>query len=457
MNKKLTMEIPLEERVLRREDIIEVIRYVLKAKRGDGQVDDIDHLGNRRVRSVGELLENQFRIGLARMERAVRERMSIQEIETLMPHDLMNAKPVMAAMKEFFGSSQLSQFMDQTNPLAEMTHKRRLSALGPGGLTRERAGFEVRDVHPTHYGRICPIETPEGPNIGLIVSLSTYARVNDYGFIETPYREVKDGRVTDEIEYPDGRRRGAELLSPRPTRRVDGRGRFVWSGSPPAWAANSNWSRRKMEYMDVSPKQMVGSRRRSFRSLRTTTRTGRSWAPTCSARRCRCSGPRRPWSAPVWSAWPPGTRAPSFRQARRHRGVGRLHPDQLRADPKENAKGRERSIDTYQLIKFQRSNQNTCMNQKPIVRNGRQGEKRTGDRRRAGHRPGRTGAGQNVLVAFMPWSGYNYEDAIIISEKLVKEDATPRSISRSSRSRPETPNSARKRSPATSRTWARRR
>ncbi|MDC4223399.1 MAG: hypothetical protein MPW15_03955 [Candidatus Manganitrophus sp.] len=201
LNKKLNLDLPLDKRTLTAPDIVEVIRYLVDLKNGKGEIDDIDHLGNRRVRSVGELMENQYRIGLVRMERAIKERMSLLDIETVMPHDLINAKPVAAAIKEFFGSSQLSQFMDQTNPLSEITHKRRLSALGPGGLTRERAGFEVRDVHPTHYGRICPIETPEGPNIGLINSLATYARVNEYGFIETPYRKVNDGRVTDEIDY----------------------------------------------------------------------------------------------------------------------------------------------------------------------------------------------------------------------------------------------------------------
>jgi len=201
LNHKLRLHAPLDQGTLRREDILEVVRYLIELKNGNGSIDDIDHLGNRRVRAVGELVENQYRIGLVRMERAIKERMSLQDIETLMPQELINYKPVSAVVKEFFGSSQLSQFMDQTNPLSEITHKRRLSALGPGGLTRERAGFEVRDVHPTHYGRVCPIETPEGPNIGLIASLSTYARVNQFGFVETPYREVENGRVTDRIRY----------------------------------------------------------------------------------------------------------------------------------------------------------------------------------------------------------------------------------------------------------------
>ena len=245
LNHKLSLDASQDLGTLTREDVQEVIRYLINLKNGIGQVDDIDHLGNRRVRAVGELLENQYRIGLVRMERAIKERMSLQEIETLMPHDLINSKPVSAVVKEFFGSSQLSQFMDQTNPLSEITHKRRLSALGPGGLTRERAGFEVRDVHPTHYGRICPIETPEGPNIGLIASLSTYARVNDYGFIETPYRVVKKGRVTNEIVYLSALEEEDKAIAQ--ANADDRQGRAVrrrrWSAR--ARAANSSSCRRR--------------------------------------------------------------------------------------------------------------------------------------------------------------------------------------------------------------------
>ena len=258
VNSKLGIDESPRTRVLRPRDIVEAIRYLILLKHGDGTVDDIDHLGNRRIRSVGELLEEQFRIGLARMERAVRERMSTQEVETLMPHDLINPKPVSAALKEFFGSSQLSQFMDQTNPLAELTHKRRLSALGPGGLSRERAGFEVRDVHPTHYGRMCPIETPEGPNVGLIASLSTYARVNDLGFIETPYRKVVNGRATDEIEYLTADREEKFVIA-QANVDLDKDGRFVAEMVSARSGGNFRLvPAKEVEYMDVSPKQLVG-------------------------------------------------------------------------------------------------------------------------------------------------------------------------------------------------------
>ncbi|WDT81135.1 MAG: hypothetical protein MPW14_05095 [Candidatus Manganitrophus sp.] len=257
LNKKLNLDLPLERRTLTAPDIVEVIRYLVNLKTGKGEIDDIDHLGNRRVRSVGELIENQFRIGLVRMERAIKERMSLLDLETVMPHDLINAKPVVAVIKEFFGSCQLSQFMDQTNPLSEITHKRRLSALGPGGLTRERAGFEVRDVHPTHYGRVCPIETPEGPNIGLINSLATYARVNEYGFIETPYRKVKSGRVTDEIDY-------ISAIEERQVRHRPGQRRARRQGQLTADSISARHAGEfvmvppeRVEYMDVSPKQIV--------------------------------------------------------------------------------------------------------------------------------------------------------------------------------------------------------
>ncbi|RMD59750.1 MAG: DNA-directed RNA polymerase subunit beta, partial [Nitrospirae bacterium] len=257
LNKRLGIDIPMDVRVLTEKDIVEIIRYLLLIKSGKGTVDDIDHLGNRRVRAVGELLENQFRIGLVRMERAVREKMTIGEVETAMPHDLINAKPVMAAVKEFFGSNQLSQFMDQTNPLSEITHKRRLSALGAGGLTRERAGFEVRDVHPTHYGRICPIETPEGPNIGLITSLASYARVNDYGFIETPYRKVVDGKVTNEIEYLSAID-GEQYYIAQSTTPVDEEGNLIGDAISVRIGGDFRMvSAKEVQYMDVSPKQIV--------------------------------------------------------------------------------------------------------------------------------------------------------------------------------------------------------
>ena len=240
LNHKLKINVPLEQGTLRREDILEVVRYLVELKNGNGQVDDIDHLGNRRVRAVGELVENQFRIGLVRMERAIKERMSLQDIETLMPQELVNYKPAAAVIKEFFGSSQLSQFMDQTNPLSEIAHKRRLSALGPGGLTRERAGFEVRDVHPTHYGRVCPIETPEGPNIGLIAALSTYARVNEFGFIETPYRVVENGRVTDRIVYLSALDEEDKVIA-QANAALDAHGRYSSDWFRPGSAVSSPW------------------------------------------------------------------------------------------------------------------------------------------------------------------------------------------------------------------------
>jgi len=257
LNKKLGLNFPLDKRTLTAEDILEVVRYLIDLKSGKGEIDDIDHLGNRRVRSVGELLENQFRVGLVRMERTIKERMNLLDMENVLPHDLINAKPVTAIIKEFFGSSQLSQFMDQTNPLAEITHKRRLSALGPGGLTRERAGFEVRDVHPSHYGRICPIETPEGPNIGLITSLATYARVNEFGFIEAPYRKVKNGRVTDEIVYLSAID-GDKYVIAQANTKADSHGKIT-ADSVSARSSGEfvMVAPDKVEFMDVSPKQIV--------------------------------------------------------------------------------------------------------------------------------------------------------------------------------------------------------
>ncbi len=298
LNYKFGIEEPLDNSVLTKQDVLEVVRFLIDLKNGkpNRDVDDIDHLGNRRVRAVGELLENQYRIGLVRMERAIKERMSLQEIETLMPHDLINAKPVTAVIKEFFGSSQLSQFMDQTNPLSEVTHKRRLSALGPGGLTRERAGFEVRDVHSTHYGRICPIETPEGPNIGLIASLSTYARVNEYGFVETPYRKVEKGRVTDEVSFYSALEEEKHTIAQAnaPVDKQRQLPRRTRSRLPARRASTSTRSRTRSTSWTSRRTSSSRWRRRSSRSSRTTTRTARSWARTCSARRCRCSAPRRP-------------------------------------------------------------------------------------------------------------------------------------------------------------------
>jgi DNA-directed RNA polymerase subunit beta len=459
---------PLDRRTLDEGDFISTIRYLLKLRKGVGAVDDIDHLGNRRVRAVGELLENQFRIGLVRMERAIKEKMSVyQEMSTAMPHDLVNAKPVMAAIREFFGSSQLSQFMDQTNPLSEITHKRRLSALGPGGLSRERAGFEVRDVHPTHYGRICPIETPEGPNIGLISSLSCFARINDYGFIESPYRRVRDGSVVDEIRilnpgdtphkvgeiltkqvaeaanaklspeqqqaeteaycdylsaweedkytiaqaniplHPDGRI-NAELVNARQA------GNFVLKNV------------HEIEYMDVSPKQLVSVAASLIPFLEND-----------DANRALMGSNMQRQAVPLLRADSPvvgtGMEAVTARDSgavvlcKRSGIVDSVDSERIivRVDGGNVAEGqmsREVGADIYPLTKFKRSNQNTCINQKPIVYMGQRVVK--GDVLADGPctDKGELALGRNVLVAFMPWRGYNFEDAIVISEKMVKED-----------------------------------
>ena len=426
MNKKLGMEIPLEERVLRKEDISEVIRYLLRVKRGDGQVDDIDHLGNRRVRAAGELLEDQFRIGLARMERAVRERMSTQELETLMPHDLVNAKPVTAALKEFFGSSQLSQFMDQTNPLAELTHKRRLSALGPGGLSRERAGFEVRDVHPTHYGRMCPIETPEGPNVGLIASLSTYARVNDFGFIETPYRKVRDGRVTDEIEYLTADEEEPHTIA-QANAELDGRNRFVTERVQARVAGNSVMvTPDTIEYMDVSPKQLVGI----STSLIPFLEHDDANRALMGANMQRQAVPLLRPTAPVVGTGMEFVAAKDSGAvvvAKRGGVVEAVSSNRIivRGDPKEprsDGQGNGSGVDIYTLLKFRRSNQNTCINQRPIVAKGQRVVRGQVIADGPATQEGELALGQNVLVAFMPWGGYNFEDAILISERLTKDD-----------------------------------
>ncbi|MDR7401412.1 MAG: DNA-directed RNA polymerase subunit beta [Armatimonadota bacterium] len=399
-----------------RDDIVEVVRYLLRLHRGEegARVDDIDHLGNRRVRSVGELLQNQFRIGMLRMERVIRERMTIQETGQITPQVLINIRPVVAAIKEFFGSSQLSQFMDQTNPLAELTHKRRLSALGPGGLSRERAGFEVRDVHPSHYGRMCPIETPEGPNIGLISSLATYARVNDLGFIETPYREVRDGVVTRRIRYLTADEEDQYVIA-QANARVDERSRL----SEPRVSARHGHEialvpPEQVDFMDVSPKQTVSVATALIPFLEHD-----------DANRALMGSNMQRQAVPLLRSEAPlvGT-GMEYRAAvdsgavvvaRRDGVVESVSGDEIvvRTD---------RGRDVYRLIKFQRSNQGTCINQIPIVR--------TGDTVRAGDviadgpctDQGELALGRNVLVAFMPWEGYNYEDAIVISERLVRED-----------------------------------
>ncbi|OGB96568.1 MAG: DNA-directed RNA polymerase subunit beta [candidate division NC10 bacterium RIFCSPLOWO2_12_FULL_66_18] len=426
MNKKLGLEVPLEERVLRKEDVVEVIRYLLKAKRGEGQVDDIDHLGNRRVRAAGELLEDQFRIGLARMERAVRERMSTQELETLMPHDLVNAKPVTASLKEFFGSSQLSQFMDQTNPLAELTHKRRLSALGPGGLSRERAGFEVRDVHPTHYGRMCPIETPEGPNVGLIASLSTYARVNDFGFIETPYRKVRDGRVTDEIVYLTADDEEKHTIA-QANAELDARNRFLSDRVSARVGGNFVMvSPDQIEHMDVSPKQLVGISTSLIPFLEHDDANRALMGANMQRQAVPLLRPTAPLvgtgmefvAAKDSGAVVVARRGGVVEAVSADRIIVHADPKEARSDGQDNGSG----VDIYTLLKFKRSNQNTCITQKPIVSKGDTVVKGQVIADGPATEAGELALGQNVLVAFMPWGGYNFEDAILISERLVKDD-----------------------------------
>ncbi len=424
LNKKLGLDLPLDQRTLTAQDIVEVIRYLVNLKMGKGEIDDIDHLGNRRVRSVGELLENQFRLGLVRMERSIKERMNLLDMETVLPHDLINAKPVVAAIKEFFSSSQLSQFMDQTNPLAEITHKRRLSALGPGGLTRERAGFEVRDVHPSHYSRICPIETPEGPNIGLITSLATYARINQFGFIEAPYRKVVKGRVTDTIEFLSAIE-GDKYVIAQANSKVDGSGRLVSETISARYGGDFiTASPDKVEYMDVSPKQVVS--------------VATALVPFLEhddANRALMGSNMQRQAVPLITSEAPlvgtGMEAVVARdsgyvvQARRAGVVESVDATRIvvRADSKEGRRRNDAGLDVYELIKFQRSNQNTCITQTPVVRIGQPVKKGQvlADGPAIDH--GELALGKNVLVAFMPWGGFNFEDAILLSEKLVREDA----------------------------------
>jgi len=463
-NLKLDASKDLDDRLLDDEDFVGVVRYLLSIPDDPRKVDDIDHLGNRRVRSVGELLENQFRIGLVRMERAVREKMSVhQEIETAMPHDLINAKPVMAAVREFFGSSQLSQFMDQTNPLSEITHKRRLSALGPGGLSRERAGFEVRDVHPTHYGRICPIETPEGPNIGLISSLSCYARINEFGFIESPYRKVEDGKVMshalitakgstkfkpdDVVLLDEVEKANAKISAPKRPATYEALPFFlsaieedravIAQANAPIDPKNGKFERERVtarvggefkltpveevDYIDVSPKQVVSVAASLIPFLEND-----------DANRALMGSNMQRQAVPLYKPEAPlvGT-GMEFVTARdsgavvvckRSGVVDSVDSERIivRAD---DAGGEDRDADIYRLIKFKRSNQNTCINQKPLVIEG--------DKVEAGQvladgpatDKGELALGRNVLVAFMPWRGYNFEDAILVSERLVKNDS----------------------------------
>jgi len=422
LNHKLKIDVPLEQGTLRREDILEVVRYLMELKNGNGQVDDIDHLGNLRVRAVGELVENQFRIGLVRMERAIKERMSLQDIETLMPQELVNYKPASAVIKEFFGSSQLSQFMDQTNPLSEIAHKRRLSALGPGGLTRERAGFEVRDVHPTHYGRVCPIETPEGPNIGLIAALSTYARVNEYGFIETPYREVENNRVSDRIVYLSALDEEDKVIA-QANAQLDSHGRFTADLVSARVGGESTVIRAEdVQYMDVSPNQLVSV----AASLIPFLENDDANRALMGSNMQRQAVPLLKPDAPLVGTGLEGTvgRDSGVTVIGKRDGVVESVDAErivVRAD-KQTKDLRDAGVDIYNLIKYQRSNQNTCINQRPIVVKGER--VKTGDVLADGPSTdmGELALGRNVLVAFMPWGGYNFEDSILISERVVKED-----------------------------------
>ena len=421
LNHKLQLDASLDLGTLRKEDILEVVRYLFELKNGNGVVDDIDHLGNRRVRAVGELVENQFRIGLVRMERAVKERMSLQDVETLMPQELVNYKPVSAALKEFFGSSQLSQFMDQTNPLSEVTHKRRLSALGPGGLTRERAGFEVRDVHPTHYGRVCPIETPEGPNIGLISSLSTYARVNEFGFIETPYREVENGRVTQRVRYLSALEEETQTIA-QANAPVDQDGRFVRDLVSSRLGGEFVMVQpEQVQLMDVSPTQLVSVAAALIPFLEHD-----------DANRALMGSNMQRQAVPLLRTEAPLVGTGMEQIVARDSGAtvvarrsGRVeNVDSTRVVIKADASptAGDAAVDIYPLIKYQRSNQNTCVNQRPIVE--------VGDYITAGDvvadgpatDMGELALGRNVLVAFMIWGGYNFEDSILVSERLLRED-----------------------------------
>ncbi len=421
MNMRLDLDAPDTQRTLRTDDIVAVVDAMLDLRDGRGDVDDIDHLGNRRVRSVGELMENQYRVGLLRMERAIKERMGAVEIDTVMPQDLINAKPAAAAVREFFGSSQLSQFMDQTNPLSEVTHKRRLSALGPGGLTRERAGFEVRDVHPTHYGRMCPIETPEGPNIGLINSLASFARVNKYGFIETPYREVVDGQITDDVIYLSAMEEQKHVIA-QANATLDGEGRFVNALVAARKAGEFMLAPREtITLIDVSPKQLVSVAANLIPFLEND-----------DANRALMGSNMQRQAVPLLRAEAPfvgtGIEAKVARDsgaaitARRGGVIDQVDAMRIVVRVTDDMEPGDPGVDIYRLRKFQRSNQNTCINQRPLVK--------VGDQVQAGEviadgpstDLGELALGKNILVAFMPWQGYNFEDSILISERIVKDD-----------------------------------
>ncbi|MFX3658160.1 MAG: DNA-directed RNA polymerase subunit beta [bacterium] len=421
-NRRLGREAITGEGTLTNDDIIDVLRTLVEIRNGKGSVDDIDHLGNRRVRSVGEMAENQFRVGLIRVERAVKERLSLAESEGLMPQDMINAKPVAAAIKEFFGSSQLSQFMDQNNPLSEVTHKRRVSALGPGGLTRERAGFEVRDVHPTHYGRVCPIETPEGPNIGLINSLATYARTNEYGFLETPYRKVENGKVTEHVEYLSAIDEAAYVIA-QASAPLSAKGEFV--GELVDVRHQNEFQKTtpdKVEYMDVSPKQVVSVAASLIPFLEHDdanralmgSNMQRQAVPTLRAEKPLVGTGMERHVARDSGVCVIASRGGSVDSVDASRIVVRVNDDEIQAG--------EAGVDIYNLTKFTRSNQNTCINQRPLVKPGDVIAR--GDVLADGPSVdmGELALGQNMRIAFMPWNGYNYEDSILVSERVVQED-----------------------------------
>ena len=421
MNMRLDLDAPDTHRTLRKEDIVECIRAIVDLRDGRGEVDDIDHLGNRRVRSVGELMENQYRVGLLRMERAIKERMSSVEIDTVMPQDLINAKPAAAAVREFFGSSQLSQFMDQTNPLSEVTHKRRLSALGPGGLTRERAGFEVRDVHPTHYGRMCPIETPEGPNIGLINSLASFARVNKYGFIETPYRKVVDSKVTDEVIYMSATEEMRHTIA-QANAQLDSNGKFINElASTRKSGEYTLQAPANIDYIDVSPKQLVSVAASLIPFLEND-----------DANRALMGSNMQRQAVPLMQATAPfvGTGIESVVardsgaaiMAKRGGVIDQVDATRVVVRVTDDLEVGDPGVDIYSLRKFQRSNQNTCINQRPLVTVGDIVIKGEVVADGPSTDMGELALGKNVLVAFMPWNGYNYEDSILISERIARDD-----------------------------------
>jgi DNA-directed RNA polymerase subunit beta len=421
MNMRLDLNVEDTVRILRKEDIVEVVRTLVELRDGKGEIDDIDNLGNRRVRSVGELMENHYRLGLLRMERAIKERMSSVEIDTVMPQDLINAKPAAAAVREFFGSSQLSQFMDQTNPLSEVSHKRRLSALGPGGLTRERAGFEVRDVHPTHYGRICPIETPEGPNIGLINNLATYAHVNKYGFIESPYRRVVDGRVTDDVVYLSAMEEAKHYVA-QANAKLSEKGEFVDDLVVARHAGDNGLTpKESVDLMDVSPKQVISVAASLIPFLEND-----------DANRALMGSNMQKQAVPLLRAEAPFVGTGMEKTVARDSGaaivakrkgiVDQVDATRIVIRATEETDASKSGVDIYNLMKFQRSNQSTCINQRPLVVVGDHIDQ--GDIIADGPSTelGDLALGRNVLVAFMPWNGYNFEDSILLSEKIAMQD-----------------------------------